>query len=229
MTYSRDRYLEGHNLHNKDAKFNYELETKFNKRFNKYGANPKGSYWLNAERQNLRFEIMFKEIIKLGTKKAFSVGDIGCGYGALLQFIMEKYSNDKIHYYGYDISKELIDYCRKNYCQTGATFSVGSKPQKSLDFCLISGTFNLSATKIYSDWENYIFRNLTSCWQQTQTALIFNLQTCNKPYISHGNIFYGNKHAIARRCGVLFGPTSFTSHSQLPHDTTFVIKRIYTK
>ena len=99
--------------------FNANLQVKYNKRFKKYGANPKGSYWLSAQRQNLRFDIIFEQVIKYRNKDGFTVGDIGCGYGALLPYIENNYCDEKINYSGYDISKELIDYCRKIIIKIG--------------------------------------------------------------------------------------------------------------
>ena len=205
--------------------FNANLQVKYNKRFKKYGPNPEGSYWLSAHRQNLRFDVIFEQVIKYRNKEGFSIGDIGCGYGALLPYIENKYCSEKINYSGYDISKELIDYCRKNYHQNWVKFFRGSRPVKDVDFCVISGAFNLSATKIYSAWEDHIFQTLSDCWQKTDIALVFNLQTSDTPHISKGSIFYGDKQVIANRCNSLFGNTSHLHISQLPHDTTFIIKR----
>ncbi len=205
--------------------FNADLQVKYNKRFKKYGANPEGSYWISAQRQNLRFDVIFEYVIKYRNKEGFSVGDIGCGYGALLPYIENNYCDEKINYSGYDISKELIDYCKRNYHQNWVKFFRGSRPIKNLDFCVISGAFNLSATKIYSEWEDHIFQTLSDCWQKTDIALVFNLQTSDTPHISKGSFFYGDKQVIANRCNSLFGNTSHLRISQLPYDTTFIIKR----
>jgi len=224
LTYREQQ--EVRNLFNISKNFNLKLEKKFDTRFKKYGATPEGSYWISATRQNLRFEILLKEVLNLQNNLELSIGDIGCGYGALAEYISQKYSTKNIHYFGYDISKELIKYCHENYNLSWAKFSVGSKPHRYLDICLMSGTFNLTATKSLSDWEDHIFKNLTECWLSTEKALIFNLQTSDIAHISSGNIFYGEKKSIVSRCNYLFGPTFFVNHIDLPYDTTFVIQKI---
>ena len=205
--------------------FDTKLEEKYSKQFIKYGATPEGSYWLDISRQNLRFKILLQEVAKLQDHWELSLGDIGCGYGALAQYISDECSSKNIQYYGYDISKELINFCKKNYRLTWAEFKVGTKPHLDVDICLISATFNLTATKNVTDWENYMFKTLTNCWLNTKTALIFNLQTSHTAHISKGNIFYGDKYSIASRCKLHFGPTSLVYHTDLPHDTTFVVER----
>ena len=86
--------------------FDDELEKKYAKQFKKYGATPEGSYWLDSNRQNLRFKILFQEIAKLQDHWKLSLGDVGCGYGALAQYISDEYSSKDLRYYGYDISKD---------------------------------------------------------------------------------------------------------------------------
>ena len=206
--------------------FDAELEKKYAKQFKKYGATPEGSYWLDSKRQNLRFKILFQEIAKLQGDWELSLGDIGCGYGALAQYISNEYPSKTLRYYGYDISKDLINFCQKNYSLSEAKFDIGTKPNLEVDVCLISGTFNLTATKNLTEWEDYIFKILTDCWLKTKKALMFNLQTSNPAHISRGNIFYGDKLSIASRCSLLFGPTSLVHHTDLPHDTTFVVQKL---
>ena len=168
---------------------------------------------------------MLQEVIKLHNNLELSIGDIGCGYGALAQYISAKHLTKNMHYFGCDISEELINYCQKNYNLSWADFVVGSKPHSSVDICLISGTFNLTATKNLLAWENYIFKNLTECWFKTQKMLIFNLQTSDTTHISSGKIFYANKNNILNRCNALLNTAVCVEHIDLPFDTTFVIKK----
>jgi len=205
--------------------FDDELESKYSLRFKKYGATAEGSYWINKARQELRFEIMIKEILKLQNNLELSIGDIGCGYGALVDYIATKYNPRKIRYFGTDISTDLINFCTENYDQSWAEFTIGSKPHSDVDVCLMSGTYNLAATHNALDWENHIFKNLTECWFKTQKMLIFNLQTSDTTHISSGKIFYANKNNILNRCNALLNTAVCVEHIDLPFDTTFVIKK----
>ena len=206
-------------------KFNVNLARKYEARFKKYGATPKGSYWIDAARQNLRFQILLQETIRIQKQGSFSIGDIGCGYGALAHYIDKTVHAKSLSYHGYDISETLISYCKQSLKFDWVTFKQGSQPHIKLDFCLISGTYNMSASQNVDEWENYIFKNLSECWLKTKKAIIFNLQIDNVARISSENIFYGNKASILRRCNFKFGPTRSTSHASLLKDTTFIIQR----
>ncbi|MDB4197646.1 class I SAM-dependent methyltransferase [Ascidiaceihabitans sp.] len=205
--------------------FDNDLENKYSRRFKKYGATAEGSYWISKARQELRFEIMIKEMLKLQNNLELSIGDIGCGYGALVNYIATKYNPKNIRYFGADISTDLIKYCTKNYDLRWAKFTVGSKPHSDVDVCLMSGTYNLAATHNALDWENHIFKNLTECWSKTQKMLIFNLQTSDTTHISSGKIFYANKKNILNRCNAQLNTAVCVEHIDLPFDTTFVIKK----
>ena len=205
--------------------FNDELQTAYAKQFKRYGATPEGSYWFSKTRQNLRFEIMIQEVIKLHGNLDLYIGDIGCGYGALAEYIAKMHYSKWIRYCGYDISKPLIDFCHKTYDYSWAEFVIGSKPLSAVDICMLSGTFNLAVTKNALDWENHIFNNLTKCWIYTKKTLIFNLQTSEISHISDGNIFYANKIKVLNRCKALFGPSFIVEHEKLPFDTTFIIPK----
>ena len=212
-------------MDNTKGEFDLNLGRIYDARFKKYGATPKGSYWISEARQNLRFKILLHETIKLQKQGYFSIGDIGCGYGALANYISKTQYAESVRYYGYDISEALINHCRLPPRFHWATFEKGSHPHIEMDFCLMSGTYNLSATEYVDEWEDYIFRNLSDCWLQTKIAIIFNLQIDKEARISSGNIFYGNKNSILHRCNLNFGPTRSVENSSLPHDTTFVVQR----
>ena len=212
-------------MENTKNKFYVSLARKYDARFEKYGATPKGSYWINAARQNLRFQILLRETIRVQKQGSFSIGDIGCGYGALAHYINKTAHSKSVRYYGYDISETLISYCRRSSKLDWTTFKRGSQPHIKLDFCLMSGTYNMSASQKVDEWEDHIFENLSECWLKTKKAIVFNLQIDEQARISPERIFYGSKASILRRCNFNFGPTSSARHVSLPQDTTFVIHR----
>ena len=212
-------------MENTKHKFDVSLAGKYEARFQKYGATPKGSYWINTTRQNLRFQILLQETTRLQKQGSFSIGDIGCGYGALAHYISRTPHAKSVSYYGYDISSTLISYCKHSSKFDWATFKKGSQPHMKLDFCVMSGTYNMAASQKVDEWEEYIFKNLSQCWLRTKKAIVFNLQIDDEARISSGNIFYGNKASILHRCNLNFGPTTSACHASLPQDTTFVIQR----
>ncbi len=67
-----------------DLSIDKNIIHEYTKRYQKFGATPKGSFWLSKKRQYKRFEIILKEIRKISNgSHLVTLADIGCGYGAM--------------------------------------------------------------------------------------------------------------------------------------------------
>ncbi|PID28831.1 MAG: hypothetical protein CSB55_03510 [Candidatus Cloacimonadota bacterium] len=87
---------------------------RYNKRFNIYGFDLKTLGWGGDEnRQKLRFKIALELENFLQRGKIKSVLDVGCGFGDMGKYILEKCEN--ISYTGVDINPLLIDEGKKKY------------------------------------------------------------------------------------------------------------------
>ena len=68
-----------------------EINTQYSKRFRKFGATPKGVFWVSNVRQEPRFDIILKEIQKISPKQTvLDIADIGCGYGSFADYLFKK-------------------------------------------------------------------------------------------------------------------------------------------
>ena len=207
------------------TQINKVLADTYTKRFLKFGATPEGSYWLNASKQNLRFKILLEEVSKISRLQKITLADVGCGSGALQFYIDSSALAGHVSYYGYDISKSLIDYCEQRIQTPNATFHLGDRPHLMVDFCLMSGTYNLTTTRNVTKWETHLYSSLSKCWERTKTAMIFNLQSDQEGYISKGNIYYCKVSSVLSRCREFFGPTVCVHHELLSKDATFIVRK----
>ena len=182
-----------------------------------------GSFWISKDRQDRRFKIILDEINKIKKAGSVELSDIGCGYGALANYL--KFSNivSVEKYTGYDVNKNLVSICKKEINEHWAEFRVGSRPERMTMFSVMSGTYNLAATKSIVSWQKYVENCLFNCWEKTSHAMIFNLQVSKKVRISAENIYYADKFRVLELCVSLFGPTKFIEHNELPNDATFVV------
>ena len=62
----------------------------YDKRFLEFGPTPKASMWFSKKRQYERFEIIFDQMINLKKHEPITLSDVGCGYGAFLEYLLEK-------------------------------------------------------------------------------------------------------------------------------------------
>ena len=88
-----------------------KMKIHYSETFEKYGANVRGVDWGGGEvgdiwKLNLRYEKML-EVITDSTKGDISILDVGCGYGGLYQFALDK--GLQLDYTGIDVCRNMID------------------------------------------------------------------------------------------------------------------------
>ena len=203
-----------------------EINNQYSERFKKFGATPKGVFWVSNERQETRFNLILKEIQNISPQKTvLDIADIGCGYGSFADYLFKKLNRSEFKYEGLDINEDFIEYCHRNFLDSNLRFSVGGKPSSNKDFIIMSGTYNLATTKNVLLWEKYLFDCLSECWAYTKLAMIFNLQTSKTRKIGPQNIYYARTADIIDFCVTKLGPTRITRDASLENDVTFTIVR----
>ena len=85
-----------------------KVERYYSDKINRYGVEPKGVDWKDVESQNLRF-FQLMRIMEADIEESKTLLDLGCGYGALLDFL--KSQNLDCDYLGVDLSEEMISGC----------------------------------------------------------------------------------------------------------------------
>tara|TARA_B100000963_G_scaffold34265_1_gene25458 strand:- start:1241 stop:1867 length:627 start_codon:yes stop_codon:yes gene_type:complete len=201
-----------------------QIADTYNKRFLKLGPAPEASMWFSKKRQFTRFDTILKEIRLLNRQNETSIIDIGCGYGAFLEFLSENCADDIRSYYGYDISHEVIKFCKEQYSKE-AEFYIGSTPSFTADFIIMSGTYNFFPLKDFNSWNLYFYRSLETLWSKANRAMIFNLQTADQEKITDGGIVYASKKKIETYCKANFGNVRAVINPIISKDVTFVVKK----
>ena len=204
--------------------FDSEIAEIYNKWFLEFGPLPEASMWYSKKRQFARFDIILNQIKLISQKNKISVSDIGCGYGAFLEFLSERKYSRKFHYYGYDVSHEVVKFCQKKYSNR-ASFYMGSIPVIETDFIIMSGTFNFFPSRDYNAWRGYFYKFLTILWSKMKCAIIFNLQIADQVKITDGGIVYSSQKEIESFCESSFGNVSLITNPSIPKDITFVVTK----
>jgi len=204
---------------------NKQISGIYSKRFNNYHDTPKGVFWNSSLSQDLRLNIILDKIITISKSSKFSIADIGCGYGRLLNIIEERKFKKKVYYYGYDINKDFILFCKKQTIYMHANFKIQTCPSEKIDFVIMSGTYNLAPTNNIKLWESYIIENLKSNWEFVNEAMIFNCLVGNKRQIKN-NLYYSELSWIKKICENNFGKLEISKHNLLPNDITITIKKL---
>jgi SAM-dependent methyltransferase len=120
----------------------------------RHGATPRGVDWQCTASQYLRFVQLLKVCDFDGP---FSLNDFGCGYGALLAFLADRFPGASIDYHGVDMSPPMIEAAHSLW--RGAprtTFTLASECRSLADYSLASGVFNVRLSVPIGTWERYV-------------------------------------------------------------------------
>ena len=204
------------------------LERKLNRaykdRLADLGPTPNGVFWRNESTQIARFDALLNLVATVTPVANPVLGDIGCGYGAMLNFVQTTPRYQHFHYNGIDINRAMINSCIQKFPDQKHLFFVGKYPPSPVDFCVFSGTFNLCYTTDTSLWQEYVFANLQQCWQRSRYGLVLNLLCSPKTKIMN-QIFFAERQTFITAASRVFGPTHARSTPHVAGDVTFLIAK----
>lgn len=172
-----------------------------------FGAMSHGVLWTNGDEQMRRFAILLDLIAPVHD---FSVNDLGCGYGALLDYL-NAHNLAPTQYYGYDITPEMLAFARSRFSMPNVAFIQSGYPTQQADYTLISGTFNLCDDAPHGQWLEYVFEHLLLAFGATSKALALNgLSPTKSPKID--GLFYIDKTDISNFCSDTLGARSVKTY-----------------
>ena len=206
------------------ASYERQLNRAYRDRLASKGNTAQGVFWRSQSSQYARFDALLSLVHQLRGYQPTSIADIGCGYGAMLDFINQSSNFRHVDYLGVDINRAMIAACRQKFPHQPDIFSTGNRPSRIVDFCLFSGTFNLTHSSDPALWNDYIFACLDSCMAKTRYGLVLNLLCTPKAQIQK-QIFYASRAAFIQRAEAHFGPTHAQSTRHVAGDVSFVITR----
>ena len=96
------------------AALEHKLKRAYKDRLASLGPSPKGVFWRNESTQIARFDALLNLVATVTPVANPMLGDVGCGYGAMLDFIQKTPRYQNFHYTGIDINQAMINRCKQN-------------------------------------------------------------------------------------------------------------------
>ena len=142
----------------------------YSERLREHGASAKGVDWNSADSQRLRFAQLLRIC---GERQDFSLNDIGCGYGAFLDYLAER--GKRCDYLGVDVAAPMTDKARELH--PGSRFLAGDRADRSADYSVASGIFNVKLSTDPADWRVHILETLDHLNETSKNGFAFNCLT----------------------------------------------------
>lgn len=152
-----------------------EVAHYYSEKLAQHGETAQGVDWNGEVSQALRFEQLAKVI---DPAVPFSVNDLGCGYGALFEFLLARHGANVNAYTGVDVSSDMVEAASRRYMHhSQARFVTASEPDRVLDYTIASGIFNVRQQRGEAEWLDYLMSVLGILDRTSRMGFAFNCLT----------------------------------------------------
>jgi SAM-dependent methyltransferase len=187
-----------------------------------HGETPGGVGWNGEEAQVRRFEQLVKVIDRPG---GFSLNDVGCGYGALLDFLEPRYRD--VAYTGWDVSSDMINAAKARYAdRANARFRVSGEPTESADFGIASGIFSMRFGRTDAEWGEYVKAMLDVLNHTSRRGFAFNSLTLySDPDKMRKELYYADPCVLFDHCKRNYSRNVALLHDYDLYDFTILVRK----
>lgn len=145
----------------------------YTSKLEEHGTTARGVDWNGEASQTLRFDQLLRIVDVAGR---FSINDLGCGYGALLDYLDAR--GFEVDYTGIDVSNEMVRAGARRFAgRAGANFVCAADLNGEADYSVASGIFNVRLEWSDTEWEIYIQATLDALNAASRRGFSFNCLT----------------------------------------------------
>jgi len=159
--------------------------------FNKYGATPKGISWPDKLDNEIRYAKMINVVDQLYKITNLSLLDVGCGYGGLLDYMIDNSIN--IKYIGLDLVPESITYAREKHHETQFHImdALDMDYDECFDYVVNNGIFTLKNDVSNIHMDKFVRTLIKKMFKAARVGIAFNMFSTHVNFFSNKN-FYKN-------------------------------------
>lgn len=157
------------------------LKAHYEATFRQFGATPRGVDWEGSDKARLRHEAMLRLIApqEISGRRAISLLDVGCGYGALLEFLTA-HGFTNVDYTGVDLVDDMVAHANRQL--TGATFVQGDILEMDLadgsyDYVIANGVFTQKLMASDAEMHAFLSRMVEKLFALCRKGVAFNVMT----------------------------------------------------
>jgi SAM-dependent methyltransferase len=191
--------------------------------FLEHGTTPKGVGWNSIEAQLTRFDQVLKDIQRR-SDEVISLNDIGCGYGALLDYLLD-HGHD-VDYRGYDVSERTLAEARRLHAESSASAFRPLQAITPADYSVASGVFGLRLSSSEEHWNEYVTETLELFNSVSARGFAFNMLTVySDTEKKRVELHYADPCAVFDLCKRKFSRNVALYHDYSLYDFTIVVRK----
>lgn len=153
-----------------------QISQLYGENLREHGLSSKSVGWKDEASQLLRFDRLVQ--VLNADDQPFTVNDWGSGYGAMFNYLVERYGDRLTSYAGYDINPTMLD-AAPGFTRNDrrARFIQADTISEQADYAFVSGTFNVRFDTTDEAWTRYIEERLEMLGRTSRRGFAFNLLT----------------------------------------------------
>jgi SAM-dependent methyltransferase len=192
--------------------------------FAKHGASSRGVDWGVWPDVHIRYGKMLEVIEPSAAAGAPSLLDVGCGFGGLLDYSIER--GVSVEYVGIDIVPEMIEYARNAHpaarFHEGDVFSL-TEPE-SFDYVVCNGILTLKLEASILDMDRFSRRLIRKMFSLARRGIAFNMMTSHVNFMAP-NLYYKNPLEAIAFCATELSHKFRVDHSYPLYEFTIYVYR----
>lgn len=199
-----------------------EVERYYTSKVREHGANARGVDWNGEASQERRFEQLAR---LLPAQAAFSVNDLGCGYGALVPFLVALGAD--FSYTGIDVSGAMIAEAERIHgANPRVRFYRAARFDESADYTIASGIFNVRPSIDPDEWDRHIAATLTHMNEFSGKGFAFNcLTTYSDPEKMRTSLHYADPCKWFDHCQRRYARSVALLHDYGLYEFTIIVRK----
>jgi SAM-dependent methyltransferase len=199
-----------------------EIGRYYSEKLAAHGATPRGVDWNGPESQRLRFDQLAR-ICEADAR--FSLNDIGCGYGALLDYLGA--IGKECDYLGVDISQAMVAKAGELHRgRRGCRFVAGERADRAADYSVASGIFNVRLAASNEAWLAHVLRTLDQIDAGSRRGFAFNCLTrYSDPDRMQDYLYYADPGALFDHCKTRYSKNVALLHDYGLYEFTLLVRK----
>jgi len=194
----------------------------FAQKLAQHGMTPDGVDWNSHEGQINRFTQLTRILPASGP---FSLNDLGCGYGALVDYLDAHYA--RYQYTGCDIAGDMVAAAQARFPdRPELAFVQSEKPPQEADYGVASGIFNLRQGRSDSEWLSYIYTTLDFLHETSRLGFAFNsLTVYSDAERMRPDLYYAEPCVLFDRCKRRYSKQVALLHDYGLYEFTILVRK----
>ncbi len=196
----------------------------YTKKLATHGESPRGVDWNGQEGQLLRFEQLCKLIP--ADARGISLLDLGCGYGAMLDFLQARYG--QFSYHGIDVSEEMVQAAKSRHAANpSAHFATSIVPDTAVDYSIASGIFNVRLQHTDAAWREHLQSTLDVLDRSARLGFAFNcLTSYSDEDRQRGDLYYADPCSLFDLCKRRYARNVALLHDYGLYEFTILVRKL---